>query len=205
MAWSELGGTVTTRLRRLIPWRAWALLTLGSLPALAFFFLYNQLRFGTPFEAGYAIATLPEFLERQRALGLFSLAHVPMNLEYFLFHLPRAVDGPPYLRPDGLGLSVLITSPALLYAVRSDLRDPCVRTLLAAAGLILVPTLLYYGGGWYQYGYRYFLDSVPFIIAACAMAAAHRGRIGTGWKILIAAGVIVMTISIPFAHGAFGP
>ena len=51
---------------------------------------YNQVRFGSPFESGYALATLPALLEEQRALGLFALAHVPMNLDYFLFHLPTS-------------------------------------------------------------------------------------------------------------------
>ena len=44
---------------------------------------------GHPFESGYALATLPPFLEAQRAIGLFSLTHIPMNLDYFLSHLPR--------------------------------------------------------------------------------------------------------------------
>ena len=53
--------------------------------------------------------------------------------------------------------------------------------LLGAVVAVLIPTLLYYGGGWLQYGYRYFLDSVPFVIALCGSAAAHarsdRGRL----------------------------
>ena len=36
-------------------------------PALVGFFAYNQLRFGTPFESGYALATLPP-AERARAM-----------------------------------------------------------------------------------------------------------------------------------------
>ena len=39
----------------------------------------------------------PPFLEAQRAIGLFSLAHVPMNLDYFLFHLPRPIAEPAVL------------------------------------------------------------------------------------------------------------
>ena len=48
-----------------------------------------------------------------------------------------------------------------------------------AAVAVLIPTLLYYGGGWLQYGYRYFLDSVPFVMALCLAAAAQgRDRLG---------------------------
>ena len=180
--------------------RAWTLLALGFLPAFVAFFLYNQVRFGTPFESGYALATLPPFLEAQRAKGLFSLAHLPMNLEYFLLHLPRLTPTPPFLRPDGLGMSVFLTSPGLLFATQADWRRPRAWWLLGAAVTILIPTLLYYGGGWLQYGYRYFLDSVPFVIALCGLAAVHRGRIGPGWLALIVVGVVVGAIGVYWAY-----
>ncbi len=183
-----------------IPWRRWAWLTLGTLPAILFFFAYNQLRFGTPFESGYALATLPGFLEVQREKGLFSLAHLPMNLDYLLVHLPYPIPEFPYLRPDGLGLSVLITSPGLLFAGRADWRDGRSWWLLGAALLVLIPTLLYYGGGWLQYGYRYFLDSVPFVVALCGLAAVHRRGIGHGWLRLIAFGTVVMALGVYWAY-----
>ncbi len=183
-----------------ISWRPWLRLALGVLPAVAFFFAYNQLRFGSALESGYALATLPEFLERQRAVGLFSLAHVPMNLDYLFLHLPRVISNPPFLLPDGLGLSLFITSPGLFYAVRADFRGRSERLLLSAAIAALIPSLLYYGGGWWQYGYRYFLDSMPFVIALCGLAAAQRGEIGLGWKLLISMGVVVMAAGVAFAH-----
>lgn len=183
-----------------IPWRRWAWLTAGVLPSIAFFFAYNQVRFGTPLESGYALATLPGFLEVQRAKGLFSLAHVPMNLDYFLVRMPFVVPDFPFLRPDGLGLSVFLTSPGLLFAVRADWRDIRARWLLGAAALVLTPTLLYYGGGWLQYGYRYFLDSVPFVIGLCGLAAVRQGRIGWGWLGLIAFGTLVMAFGVYWAY-----
>jgi len=183
-----------------IPWRRWAWLTAGVLPSIILFFAYNQLRFGTPLESGYALATLPSFLEDQRAKGLFSLAHVPMNLDYFLVHLPFVVREFPYLRPDGLGLSVFLTSPGLLYAIRADWRDARSWLLLGGAALVLAPTLLYYGGGWLQYGYRYFLDSVPFVIALCGLAAVREGGIGRGWLVLIAIGTVVMGFGVYWAY-----
>ncbi len=86
-------------------------------------------------------------------------------------------------------MSVFITSPGLLFATQADWRRPRSWWLAGATIAVLIPTLLYYGGGWLQYGYRYFLDSVPFVIALCGLAAVHRGRVGTGWKVLIAFGV----------------
>jgi hypothetical protein len=182
------------------PWRQWTWLALGVLPSIAFFFLYNALRFGTPLESGYALATLPDWLETQRALGLFSIAHIPMNLDYFLVHVPRPISDPPFFRPDGLGMSVFLTSPGLLFALRADWREPRSWWLAGATIAVLVPTLLYYGGGWLQYGYRYFLDSVPFVMALCGSAAVIRGGVGWGWRLLIAFGVLVGAAGVYWAY-----
>ena len=104
------------------PWRRWLFYGVGIAPAVLFALWYNAVRFGSPLESGYGLASLPPFLEVQRAAGLFSVAHLGMNLDYLLTHLPtfftRGPDGsislviPP--RPDGLGMSIFLTSPGLL-------------------------------------------------------------------------------------------
>jgi hypothetical protein len=185
-----------------LPWRRWIWLGLGVLPAVVAFFAYNQIRFGTPLESGYALATLPPFLEAQRAQGLFSLVHIPMNLDYFLVHPPVLQAEFPFIKGDGLGMSVFVTSPGMLFALRADWRRPQAWWLAVATILVLVPTLLYYGGGWWQYGYRYFLDSVPFVMALCGMAAVHRGGIGVGWRVLIVIGTVVMAAGVHFANNS---
>jgi hypothetical protein len=188
------------RARDAIPWRSWSWLGVGVLPAVVFFFAYNAVRFGSPLESGYALATLPEWLEQKRALGLFSTAHIGMNLDFFLWHLPRLIPDPPFFKPDGLGMSVFLTSPGLLFAVRADWRNPRNWWLLGATIAVLIPTLLYYGGGWLQYGYRYFLDSVPFVMALCGSAAALRGGVGWGWRALIAFGVVIGAAGVYWAY-----
>lgn len=186
-----LGGAVA-RLRaiRSWPWGALARYALAVLPAIAFFLWYNADRFGSPFTSGYGEATLNSWLARQRALGLFSLAHLPMNLDYLFVRIPAAYDRFPWFRPDGLGMSILLTSPGLLLAVLADWRRPTTIALGLTALAVLVPSLLYYGGGWYQYGYRYALDSIPFVVALCALAAARHGM-GARWRLLILFGVVV--------------
>ena len=176
----------------------------GVLPSILFFFSYNAVRFGSPFESGYALATLPPFLEQQRELGLFSTRPHP-DEPRLPVHPPA--EAPitatfPFFQPDGLGMSIFITSPGLLYAVRAPTGaragpggSP------AAAVAVLIPTLLYYGGGWLQYGYRYALDSIPFVIALCGVAAATRGtRIGIG----LAASLIVFGVVVMFVGGLLG-
>ena len=195
----EIVGGYVRSVARSARLRAWIWLGLGVLPAIVGFLAYNALRFGSPWESGYGLATLPGFLEAQRLQGLFSPAHVPMNLDYFLIHLPTVIPTFPFFRPDGLGLSVFITSPGLLFATQADWRRPRSRWLAGAVIAVLVPTLLYYGGGWLQFGYRYFLDSVPFVIALCGLAAVHRGKVGPGWMALIAIGTVVMAFGVYWA------
>ena len=136
----------------------------------------------------------PSGSRRIRQQGLFSTSHVAMNLEYLFWKTPALTAAFPYFRPDGLGMSVFITSPALLLAVLAPWRDRRSWLLLFAAVAVLIPTLLYYGGGWLQYGYRYFLDSIPFVWALVAMGIAYRGSLRwwgwllIGWGILIGLG-----------------
>jgi len=193
------------------PWGEWIALPLGVLPSIAFFFWYNADRFGSPLESGYALATLPDWLEAQRRLGLFSTAHIGMNIDYLFTKLPKFSTTFPFLYPDGFGMSIFLTSPGLLYAIRAPWRESRSWWLAGATLLVLIPTLLYYGGGWLQYGYRYALDSIPFVWALCALAAvadeARRatvglaGRaIGLGWLLLIGFGVAVMSLSVYWAY-----
>jgi hypothetical protein len=88
-------------------------------------------------------------------------------------------------------MSVLITSPGLLLAFFAPWRESRAWWLAGAAIAALIPTLLYYGGGWLQYGYRYFLDSIPFVVALCGMAVAGRGELSGFWKLVIAWGILV--------------
>jgi hypothetical protein len=196
------------------PWRAWLQLAVGVGPSIAFFFWYNAARFGSPLESGYGLALLPAWLEAQRQHGLFSTYHIPMNLYYLFGKVPKIIDQFPYFQPDGLGMSIFITSPGLLYAVRAPWRTSRVWWLAGAALLVLIPTLLYYGGGWLQYGYRYALDSIPFVWALCALAAArdedvresvglNGAAIGDGWLALILFGVVVGLGGVYWAYHLF--
>lgn len=194
--WRSVPEDVRARLPRGLPEAAGVIvrraewLAFAFAPALAFALWYNASRFGNALESGYGIAALVPFLEARRELGVFSVAHLGMNLDYFLWHLGQPTPDFPWFKPDGLGMSVFLTSPGLLLAVRADWRKRETVALALTALLVLIPSLLYYGGGWYQFGYRYALDAFPFVMALCAMAAARHG-IGRWWKALIVIGVLV--------------
>jgi hypothetical protein len=167
-----------------------ARLAVGFAPILLLVLWYDAARFGNPLETGYGLAALSGDLDALRRVGLFSLAHLPMNLDYLLLHLGRPIATFPWFEPDGYGLSILVTSPGLLLAARANWRDRETWALGLTALVVLAPSLVYYGGGFFQFGYRYALDAIPFVMALCAMAAARHGM-GPGWKALIAVGIAV--------------
>ena len=177
-------------MRRLFAFASPLALTIG------FAALYNALRFGSPLETGYGISALhSSALEKSRALGVFSIRHVPRNLYLLLFngfgYQPRF----PFLVPDANGHSIFLTSPALLAAVGAGIRSKSAAIFWASAGLITLLLLLYYGGGGsVTYGYRYFLDATPFLLALTALAA--RTRFGVLERLLI--GMSVAFVSYGF-------
>ena len=162
-----------------IPWRRWLALGLGVAPAVAFFFAYNQIRFGTALESGYALATLPDWLERQRAMGLFSIAHIPMNIDYFLLHLPRPLATFPH--PARRARPVGVPDPAgVVLALRADWRRQ--RSWWLAGGHRRAdPPLLYYCGA-APVRLPLLLDSVPFVMALCGSVQSARGGVGWGGR-----------------------
>jgi hypothetical protein len=168
---------------------ALAMLVAGFVPFVVGTGYYNWARFGSPFETGYGLVALPGFLTALRAQGLFSLVHLNMNLDYLFLRGPRLEGSVFEWKPDTLGMAVTYSSPALVVGVRSlwgRLPETVEARALALAGaLVLAPTLLYYGGGWLQFGYRYLLDSIPFWLALCGLWAARRG-VGPIWKAAIA-------------------
>jgi hypothetical protein len=176
-----------------------ATVAIATAPAVAIALWYNAARFGSPFESGYGLAAIPDFLAAQRAQGLFSLAHVPMNLDYLLWHLPRFRLAPAFIVPDGFGMSIALTSPALFLAVRADWRSRENLFLAGTCLLVLIPSLLYYGGGWFQFGYRYALDFLPFTIPILVRAIERSGL--PRWGIaLIVFGCAVNAAGILWAH-----
>jgi hypothetical protein len=175
-----------------------AVMAIFPLLALALTAGYNALRFGSPLESGYALASLPPFLNGLRSQGLFSLSHVPYNLELMFLHLPVPAAAPFFLRPDGFGLTVALSSPGLALIIRAQWSRPLVRWAAATGIVVLVPSLLYYGGGWIQLGFRYLLDALPFI--AVLAASAIRTPVRAPWKVLIAFGVAVNLWGIAWGY-----
>jgi hypothetical protein len=177
----------------------WLVLSLGFLPLGIFALWYNAVRFGSPFESGYGLASLNPWLAALRDQGLFSISHLGMNINYMFLLMPTRIDQFPFFAPNGFGMSIFITSAGLFWAIRANWRSRRSWLLLGALVLTLIPNLLYYGGGWLQYGYRYALDAIPFAMALCCIAAARYG-VGWIWRLAIVFGVVVGAGGVYWAY-----
>ena len=151
--------------------------------------IYNYVRFGSLLDFGYVGMQVSSVLApRLREHGQFSLAFLPENLYYFLVAPPLFAGRPPVIEPDQWGLGIIFASPGLLYAVRG-VRASAVGIGAALAALfVAIPNLLYYNTGWVQFGYRFSLDFLPFLMILAAIGT--RGRIGR----LGLAGIVVSVV-----------
>jgi hypothetical protein len=137
---------------------------------------YNYARFGNIAETGFGKAVLySDVLYQARSVGLFSLAHVPKNVFMMLLQGPQPVGGDstvvlrfPYVQPSQWGMGLFFTSPALLYVFRARFDEALVKACWIATLTLLIPILAYYGIGFLQFGYRYALDFMPFLIVLVA-------------------------------------
>lgn len=173
--------------------RAWLL---KSLPfagtfglALVVMLGYNFLRFGNPLDFGYGyVQGSKELTALYAKYGGFNTRYMPCNLYVSLAGLPNIPNNPlpsvnemcPDLNtPRGfkrisdffnpLGMSVFLTTPALLYVFRARLKgNPLTLSALAAAALVTLVVWTYHTPGYVQYGYRYLLDPLAFLLILLA-------------------------------------
>ena len=148
------------------------LLLFGTGPAIALILLgmYNRARFGNPFDFGYAHMILrgagKQLMEQY---GQFHPHFIPHNLFWFFCAPPWPSGGSasPWVAFDPRGLSLFISSPAMLYvfpAVRRRWRLPCVQDALAGVAVCLVPLLMYFNTGFWQFGHRFAMDYLPLLM-----------------------------------------
>jgi hypothetical protein len=84
----------------------------------------------------------------------------------------------PLLKPNPLGMSLLLTSPAYLLALpllAVNWRRRLVLGAALAVGAIALFNLMHFSQGWVQFGYRFSNDFAPFALVLVARAIAWLG------------------------------
>lgn len=173
------------RLRTLARTAAWVGAPL--LVAVTVIGVYNQARFDSVTELGYKTENVaPDLASRLAQYGQFNVHFLPDNVWAAFFAGPERDPVTGTWHPNPWGMSILLTSPAVLLATRAR-RSRLVVGLWVAVACVVAPTLCYYNTGWWQFGYRFALDVWPMLLALVALGA--RDRLGWGAKAAIVASI----------------
>ena len=102
----------------------------------------------------------------------------------------------PIALPRATGMSILLTSPAYLYALPALRRFTRSRLVTGAAlGVVAIAfvNLMHFSQGWVQFGYRFSSDYVVFALPLVAIGMSRRGGVG-----LLAAWLVGLSVAINF-------
>ena len=158
--------------------------------------LYNFRRFHSFFDSGYTrnVSVLDkDYLNYKE--GFFSLKHIPANLYLLLFKAPDPVSKDrvefvlrfPYLKVNHLGLAIWFTSPLLIYLLKTR-RVSYMISATIGIFILMVPSLIYFGLGRSQFGYRYSLDFLPLLFLI--LLTSFKDTLPNFAKILITFGIV---------------
>lgn len=130
-------------------------------------FVYNYVRFGTLADIAYKIqaAEEPWFYPN----GLFHISYMPDHLWVFFLKPPVFSLEPPYIKPDFMGMSIFITTPAFIYSFFAGFRNKVSAACWSAILPVALVSFVHGGIGWQQFGYRFAMDFYPFLLVLTAL------------------------------------
>lgn len=166
---------------------------------------YNDVRFEDPFKFGHEFLQAGK-LDRIVKWGLFNYHFFPINLTAMLTTLPQLSRDYPYVKFSLHGMSIFLSMPFLIYLAvpRYPEGDRSVRFWHVALWLttlaLLLPGLLYQNTGWEQYGFRFSMDWLLYVLLLLALS---RRRLGWLFVTLVVVGFLVNAWgAISFKRGA---
>jgi hypothetical protein len=151
---------------------------------------YNLIRFGNFFDFGYVTINGGSYLLQQvQAYGLFSPHFISENLHWMFLALPPFSAQCGYFLTRGWGMSMLVTTPAILYLFRKFKISWWTIGCWCSILLSVILLSMYSNNGALQYGYRYMMD---FILPVILLIANNAGeRISAPLKALIIASIFI--------------
>lgn len=145
---------------------------------------YDYFRFGNPLRTGYNEVylqyansdypyTIRQILDPKLSLfGYFDIKNLPMHLYTFLLMPPDiTISGGiiKNLRPSPFGMGILFTSPLLFIALKPLFKKGLELNLFITAVICSIPSFLHIMQGWVQFGYRFVLDFIVFLLLILAI------------------------------------
>ncbi|MGH2585628.1 MAG: hypothetical protein ACRDJE_12005, partial [Dehalococcoidia bacterium] len=140
--------------------------------------LYNWARFGSVTEFGYKL--IPGVLEEPwYSHGLISTEYIGVHLEEMFTRLPRFQPEAPFVIPRVYVMAFWVTTPAWVLILFARFRSRVAIASVAAILATLPPIIMHGGPGFTQFGHRFSLDYIPFLLLLTA--SGMRDRV-TWWK-----------------------
>jgi hypothetical protein len=182
-AWRACGGRA--ELRAVV--RKLALFAAPVLAIAAIAVAYNMARFDVATEFGHSYLAVRQQAQIETQ-GFFDLAYLGRNLTVAFTLLPDIGGDKSWVQISGHGMAIWVTTPALLLLLWPRRKSGLGRALWITVACVALPTLLYQNSGWVQFGYRFALDYMVFLIALLAIG----GRPFTRWvHALVIASIVI--------------
>jgi hypothetical protein len=153
-----------------------------AIPVVAFAIVgmvYNALRFHSPTEFGHTYLDARQQIQIEQ-FGLASYHYLARNLAVMLTLLPELPGHAPWIQISGHGLAVWVTTPALLLLLWPREKPAIHRALWITVACVAAPSLLYMNSGWVQFGYRFILDYIVFLLVLLAIGGRPISRVLIG-------------------------
>ena len=149
--------------------------------------IYNHVRFGSLTEFGHTYLEVRQQAQIEQ-FGLASYHYLARNLAVAFTLLPELSTHAPYLQISGHGLALWLTTPVLLLVLWPRDKNGLYWGLWLTVLVVALPSLLYQNSGWVQFGYRFSLDYLVFLILLLAIGGRPFTRFT---KALIIAGIVI--------------
>lgn len=158
------------------------LFLLGSSIFLPLLLGYNYLRFGNIFETGYtkiyenytkggyAYSIQRIWYPDSPHFKYLDIKSIPYHL-YTLFLMPPEVTDLNIFnsKPSPYGMGILFISPLLLLIFSKSSKTLIEKQAWIGALPVAFVTFLHYAQGWVQFGYRFLVDFLPFLLVILAL------------------------------------
>jgi hypothetical protein len=137
------------------------------IPAILFVMFvlwWNWVRFGNLFSLKYEDLVYADFFSKNiQKYGFRNLVYILPNIYHGILAFPKLIPQFPFFKIDDMGNGILAISPLFIYILFDNRkRNSLNRFAWLCMAVVAIPIFTHCSTGWRQFGYRYFLDFLPF-------------------------------------------
>lgn len=126
------------------------------------YLIYNYVRYQSIFDQAYYYLYQREFPDT--SLGIFNVSYFWKNFFYTFINPPEFSSNFPFLKFNPYGTGLFLVSPFFFYLFFASYKKKINYLSLVAIILTAVPGLIFHNTGYLQFGPRFALDYLPFLM-----------------------------------------